>query len=545
MSPTSPLRQQNQRGSVFESELEDYGSEMERRGLHSGTAWNYRLGAQELLLFVEQEGKTVHEITPDAFLRFQKETKTIKSGSRSGILLNGARFYLRWKAELNEIDARAFFHLIYPSMLPSVRASFVRNHPERASMLHEIDVFAEGLRKSSYPEATTRHYSIGALSLLLFLSSRNQTLAEMTAEAWRDFRGQTQHLAVAGQMSENKALMLLTGARAYLRWKRNQGKLLSHQLPPRERLRSTTPALSSALASVSALLEEAMAVQQLSPTTRPSYRMALKEFLQHLDSEGINDLMSVTPEVITGYRLRLQTKTTKKKTPYSLSTQAGHLTGLRFLFQWLVKTGNLLADPTLHLSRPRLPKSLPRSVKAKELARLIEGLPLTPMGLRDRAMVELLYGTGMRRAELAQLSLKDLDLEQGTILIRQGKGRKDRVVPVGRKAKEAIHDYLDLSRARLLRGGTDRLFVGNGGRPMTSEYLSSRIQTLGARAGLKLTPHMLRHSCATHLLKGRADIRHIQRLLGHQSLQTTERYTRVEVSDLRKVIARCHPREKR
>ncbi|MGH9391188.1 MAG: tyrosine-type recombinase/integrase, partial [Vicinamibacteria bacterium] len=80
---------------------------------------------------------------------------------------------------------------------------------------------------------------------------------------------------------------------------------------------------------------------------------------------------------------------------------------------------------------------------------------------------------------------------------------------------------------------------------MTSEYLSNRIQTLGARVGLKLTPHMLRHSCATHLLKGRADIRHIQRLLGHQSLQTTERYTRVEVSDLRKVIARCHPREKR
>ena len=150
----------------------------------------------------------------------------------------------------------------------------------------------------------------------------------------------------------------------------------------------------------------------------------------------------------------------------------------------------------------------------------------------------------MRRAELARLLLDDIDLEQATILIRQGKGKKDRMVPLGKNAKEALLDYLELSREKLLRGKTNAVFVGNGDRPLSIDYITERVKTLGKRAGLEVRPHLLRHSCATHLLKGRADIRQIQRLLGHKSLQSTERYTRVEVSDLRKVIQRCHPREK-
>jgi len=198
----------------------------------------------------------------------------------------------------------------------------------------------------------------------------------------------------------------------------------------------------------------------------------------------------------------------------------------------------------LHLKKPRSPQRLPRTLKPKELLRVFESLPKSSMGIRDRAILELLYGTGMRRAELGKLHLSDIDLEQGTILIRQGKGRKDRMVPVGHNAREALVDYLELSRKNLLRAKTDSLFVGNGGRALTANYITERVKTLGKRAGVKLTPHVMRHSCATHLLQGRADIRQIQRLLGHKSLITTERYTRVEISDLRKVIERCHPRER-
>jgi site-specific recombinase XerD len=299
------------------------------------------------------------------------------------------------------------------------------------------------------------------------------------------------------------------------------------------------------MARLPALLEKAMDSCDLSQTTRPSYRRALREFLRYLkEEEGITDLGDVTREVMTDYRLHLQTKTSRKDAPYAVSTQTGALNALRFLFRWLVKTGVVLADPTVHLSNPRASKTLPRVSKARDLSRLIRRLPLTPLGIRDRALIELFYGTGMRRAELCRLDVEDVDLEQRIVLIREGKGRKDRLVPLGNKAWEALADYLDLSRPQLLKRENRALFVGLGGRRLSMDYVSARVRELGRKHGLKLWPHLLRHSCATHLLRGKADIRHIQRLLGHRSLQSTERYTRVEVSDLRKVIERCHPREK-
>ena len=186
------------------------------------------------------------------------------------------------------------------------------------------------------------------------------------------------------------------------------------------------------------------------------------------------------------------------------------------------------------------------ALKVSEVACLLSSLPRTTIGMRDRALVELLYGTGMRRAEIARVLLDDVDLAQRTILIRQGKGKKDRVVPLGKRAGGALLDYIEHSRPKLLRGDDHGvLFVGLGGRPLSEHHVSDRIHELGGRIGLKMGPHVLRHSCATHLLKGRADILHIQRLLGHKSLQTTERYTKVEISDLRAVIQRCHPRERK
>ncbi|HEM47151.1 MAG TPA: recombinase XerD, partial [Alphaproteobacteria bacterium] len=282
-----------------------------------------------------------------------------------------------------------------------------------------------------------------------------------------------------------------------------------------------------------------------SQTTRPSYRRALRDFLLWLAASGITTLAEVNRQTVTAYRLHLQTSDSTKGQPYALRTQIGSLVALRFFFSWLVKTGALLVDPTMHLPTPRAPQSLPRFLEASEVALLLRRLGEGPLGIRDRAILELLYGTGMRRAELVHLATDDVDFEARTLLVREGKGRKDRLLPLGKKAKEALLEYLERSRPRLLRGeDPGALFLASGGRPLTMNYLTDRVKLLGERVGMRVRPHTLRHSCATHLLRGRADIRHIQRLLGHKSLQTTERYTKVEVADLKAVIDRCHPREK-
>jgi integrase/recombinase XerD len=276
------------------------------------------------------------------------------------------------------------------------------------------------------------------------------------------------------------------------------------------------------------------------------YRRDVSGFLAWASVEhGAQHLGDLKRTLVTAWRLHLQTETSERTgAPLSASTQMSHLAALRFFFSWQVKTGRLLLDPTLHLEYPRLPRPLPRALKVAEVERLIRSLPKTLLGLRDRALLELLWGTGMRRGEVVRLQLTDVDFEERTILIREGKGGKDRVVPLGRKAKAVLLEYIE-ARPRLLRGSDPgAVFLGRHGQRLGVNHLSDHLRTLGKRIAVKLAPHRLRHSCATHLLRGRADIRHIQRLLGHTSLQTTERYTKVEVADLRRVIARCHPREK-
>jgi integrase/recombinase XerD len=287
-----------------------------------------------------------------------------------------------------------------------------------------------------------------------------------------------------------------------------------------------------------------MSLSGLALGTRKGYRLAVKGFLTWLGVEGIRDLPSVSRDVVAAYRVHLQTRRSQRGTLLAASSQAGILAGVCFLFSWLVKSGSLLMDPTSELPRARGVRHLPRPLKPSEVRRLLESFPETPLGVRDRAIVEVLYGTGMRRAELAGLTLADVNLEAGEILIREGKGRKDRLVPLGMKAREAVLLYLDHGRRELLKGESPALFLGASGRPILPESLRVRLKALGKRLGFRLTPHVIRHSCATHLLRGHADIRHIQKLLGHRSLQTTERYTRVEISDLKKIVRRCHPRER-
>jgi len=428
---------------------------------------------------------------------------------------------------------------VSPSSVETARAA-----PARAPEIEaEIDRFAAELRGSDYTEGTIKKYRSAARALVVFLSRKGRAVEDITAQDWKAYRRQV--LGPGVSRTKSYAEHLLMGARTYLRFKSKEVRISFEVFAPERELRSSPP-LPQPLSSLLALLEQAMQTQDLSATTRPCYRRAWEQFLHYVaEQEGIGDLLEVNREVLTAYRLYLQTETSSKGAPYSVSTQRGVLNGLRFFFRWLVKTGTLLVDPTLHLKHPRAARTVPRTLKVSEITAVLRSLPLTPIGLRDRAMLELLYGTGMRRSEVARLRLEDMDLEQGTALIREGKGRKDRLVPLGKKAREAVLDYLELSRGKLCRQDTERLLVGRNGDSLSLNYISDRLKRLGERVGVKLWPHLLRHSCATHLLRGRADIRHIQRLLGHRSLQSTEWYTRVEVSDLREVIRRCHPREKR
>jgi site-specific recombinase XerD len=184
-----------------------------------------------------------------------------------------------------------------------------------------------------------------------------------------------------------------------------------------------------------------------------------------------------------------------------------------------------------------------------EACRLVETpSPHTGVGQRNRAILETLYGTGVRLSECVRLELTDVDLGEGTLLVRSGKGRKDRLLPLPARAATALDLYLRDGRPRLVRGAPEPgLFVSRDGRRLKPVSVQFVVWWHAKRAGIRtrISPHMLRHACATHLLRGGADVRHIQELLGHERLETTEVYTRVEIADLRDALARAHPRERR
>jgi integrase/recombinase XerD len=196
-----------------------------------------------------------------------------------------------------------------------------------------------------------------------------------------------------------------------------------------------------------------------------------------------------------------------------------------------------------------VPDQIPRTILSeRETLRLLEAPPVdSELGVRDRAILEVLYGTGLRNTELCQLNLDELDFARHLLRVSHGKGDKPRLVPLGEEAEIWLQEYLLKVRPRLLRNANDhQVFLGSRGCPLTRARLATLVSRWARRAGLQkhTTPHTLRHSCATHMLAHGADLRYIQAMLGHSSPETTQRYTRVEISDLRKVILRCHPRER-
>lgn len=229
----------------------------------------------------------------------------------------------------------------------------------------------------------------------------------------------------------------------------------------------------------------------------------------------------------------------------SPATVARRLASLRSFYRFLVRKGRLVSSPAAGLRGPRLPQSLPRVLRPAEIEALMESPDRdSPLGMRDSSILELLYGAGLRISELCALDIPSIDLDRRAVRVR-GKGNRERVAPFGRAARDAMQSYLSDARPQLITSVSgDAVFLNARGGRLTTRSVERVYDRhiVNTAARLKLSPHALRHSFATHLLDGGMDLRSVQELLGHQSLNTTQIYTHVSARRLQEVHARAHPR---
>ena len=277
----------------------------------------------------------------------------------------------------------------------------------------------------------------------------------------------------------------------------------------------------------------------LAMNTRASYSSDLFKFLDYLQKQGIQAWNQVGPAQVMGFLTQVQEK------GLAARSRARLLAALRGFFRFMLVEGHLEGDPVAHLTSPRMRRYLPDVLSVEEVERLLaQPDPSTTLGQRDAAMLELLYATGLRVSELVTIAVGRVNLEVG-FLVALGKGSKERVVPMGEAATEAVHRYVLEARNRLLRGRlNDALFVTNRGKAMTRQAFWKLVKKYGAQARVykRLTPHMLRHSFATHLLERGADLRSVQLMLGHADISTTQIYTHVARERLRRIHQKYHPR---
>lgn len=272
----------------------------------------------------------------------------------------------------------------------------------------------------------------------------------------------------------------------------------------------------------------------------------IRDFMVWADERAVTHPQQVTQAVLERYQRWLYHYRKANGAPLSISSRRGKIVPLRVFFKWLTRTGEIPANPAAELDLPRQIKRLPRHVlTVLEVERVLAGADTaTPIGLRDRAMMEVLYATGMRRMEIAQLEIGDIDVERCVVLIREGKGRKDRLIPMGERALHWVQEYLDRSRPALMWNQQDlTLFLGNEGHALSPLWLSTIIARYvdKAQVGKHGGCHLFRHTMATLMLEGGADIRFIQAMLGHAELSTTQIYAQVAIRQLLKVHATTHP----
>ena len=272
----------------------------------------------------------------------------------------------------------------------------------------------------------------------------------------------------------------------------------------------------------------------LSENSLQAYSTDLSKFVSFLGNRGIPDLEGLRAYVDHLHQSGLGSRSI-----------ARHLTTVRNFYGYLLREGSIEQDPTEHLRSPRQWQTIPKFLNLEDIEKLLRAVdPSRPTGMRDRAMIELLFATGLRVSELCRVGVADLDAGLG-VLRTLGKGNKQRLVPIGKEALKAIFDYLESARPALLKGRASRfLFVTARGGAMTRQSFHKLLDGWGRKAGIfhGLTPHVLRHSFATHLLEGGADLRSVQVMLGHADISTTQIYTHVMRSRLRDTVQKYHPR---
>ncbi|CAB4755621.1 unannotated protein [freshwater metagenome] len=308
--------------------------------------------------------------------------------------------------------------------------------------------------------------------------------------------------------------------------------------------------------AVRTYLDHLVVERGVAANTLSSYRRDLRRYLGWLAEQGIEDLAGIDEPVVTGFLVRLR-EGDGEHPPLSSTSAARTVVAVRGFHRFAVADGLVGHDPAAGVRPPQPAKRLPKALPLSDVEAILEaaGSPGTVLALRDRALLEVLYGTGARISEAVGLDVDDLDVDpatgQGTVLLR-GKGGKQRLVPVGSYALEAVDAYLVRGRSELAAAGSSgstggragALFLNARGGRLSRQSAWTVLTRAAERAGItrEVSPHTLRHSFATHLLDGGADVRVVQELLGHASVTTTQVYTLVTVDNLREVFATAHPR---
>jgi integrase/recombinase XerD len=290
---------------------------------------------------------------------------------------------------------------------------------------------------------------------------------------------------------------------------------------------------------------EAMQVRNYSEQTLRRRESDIRRFVGWCDARSLDRPQDVTKPILEGYQKHLYYYRQSHGEALSSNTRNRYICSIKQFFKWLTQENHLLYNPASELMVPQHTPSLPVVLTQEEITQWIEQVDITtPYGIRDRAILEVLYSTGIRRSELCHLQLQDIALARLTVFVRKGKGNKDRLLPLGVRAAKWVHDYVTTVRPQLLMDLHEPcLFLTDYGEPFTEGRLGDKVKRYLRNSGIEAlgSCHLLRHAMATHMLENGADIRYIQAMLGHSDLNTTQIYTQVSIRKLQEVHAATHP----
>jgi integrase/recombinase XerD len=293
-----------------------------------------------------------------------------------------------------------------------------------------------------------------------------------------------------------------------------------------------------------------MAAKGYNPSTQGEYAANTAKFFEWLEEKGIKDVRRVGKDTMQAYVLYLGQAKGKKGELIGYASICARIRGVKRFFEWQESIQKILVNPTESIREPKRPSRLPKFVLSQEEVEWLLAVPdiTTGTGIRSKAILEVFYSTGIRLGEMTALKVEDVNLDEGLLRVNEGKGAKDRVVPLGEMAKSFLKQYLREVRPQLVRQGDTRghLWMSNNGTPLSKMSVGIMVRLTGRAAGIEkpVSPHTLRHTFATHMVKSGADIILVSQLLGHSELGVTQLYVKVAGVDVKKAHEATHPREK-